>query len=182
MESPICYGKLKYIVPVFIVMVESINRSGDGEGDMLIISYQYWPGRVINEGVVDGSNHFRIHHNIRKLWSKKIQRVVVWGVGCGGIGGTGRSGQSVGLGGVDIVEISNTFQWYEEGRNRRGVLGMGRIPTRFLYLSSRRLLPESRWWSITVVLLALRSYLLVALVPCDGFAIRSDVMSFFVTF
>ena len=35
---------------------------------------------------------------------------------------------SVGLGGVDIVEISSTFQWCREGRSQRVVLGMGRIP------------------------------------------------------
>ena len=92
MESPVRYGELKYIVPIFIVTVEDIDCSGDGEGDMLIIPYQYWPGRVVSEGVVDGSNHFGIHHDIRKFWSEKIKRVVVWGVGCGGIGGAGRSG------------------------------------------------------------------------------------------
>ena len=92
MESPVRYGELKYIVSFFVVTVEDINCSGNGEWDMLIIPYQYWPGRVVGECIVDGSNHFGVHHDIQKFWSEKVKRVVVWGVGCGGIGGAGRSG------------------------------------------------------------------------------------------
>ena len=172
MESLVCYGELKYIVSFFVVTVKDIDCSGDGEGYMLIILYQYWPGRVVSECVVDGPNHFGIDYYIWEFWSEKIKRVVVRGSGCG----------SVGLGGLDIVEVSSIFQWYEEGRSQQVVLGMGRIPTCLLYLSSCRLLPKLHWWSITVILPLLRSCLLVVLVPCGGFVIRSYVVSFFVMF
>ena len=85
-------AKLEYIVPFFVVTVEDIDHSGDGEGYMLIILYQHWPDRVIRECVMDGSNHFGIAHYIREFWSEKIKRVVVRGGGCGGIGGARRSG------------------------------------------------------------------------------------------
>ena len=77
MESLICYGELKDVVPVFIMMVESVDRSGNGEGDVLIVSYQYRSGRVISERVADGPYHFGVQHDIRKFWGKEIQGIVV---------------------------------------------------------------------------------------------------------
>ena len=77
MESPVCYGKLEYIVSVFVVMVEDIDRSRNGEGYVLIVLYQYRSGRVISECVVEGSNHFGIQHDVREFWSEKIERVIV---------------------------------------------------------------------------------------------------------
>ena len=41
MESYVCYGKLEYIVPFFVVMVEDVDHSDNGEGYMLIVLYQH---------------------------------------------------------------------------------------------------------------------------------------------
>ena len=62
MKSCICYGILEYVIPFFVVTVEDVNYSGDGEGYMLIIPYQHLPDRVVREHGVDVSNHFGIAH------------------------------------------------------------------------------------------------------------------------